>query len=1464
MTQIRMEDVWPLSPLQEGLLFHAEYDERAADVYVVQGVVNLAGALDRELLRACWEVLLARHASLRAGFQRRNSGEAVQVVARGVGLPWRAADLTGLPADEAAGQAHQLAEEERLRRFDLTMPPLMRLVIVRLAADRHQLIITAHHLVLDGWSLPVLFEELSLLYAAGGDQVVLPPVSPYREYLAWLSRQDREAARQAWRTALAGVSRPTLVASPEPAADVPAPRHLLRAAGRTVADGLRTLARAQGVTLNTVVQAAWAMVVGQLTARDDVVFGTTVAGRPMELPGVERMVGLFVNTVPVHVWLDPQRTVAALLTDLQRRQSALLDRHHLGLSEIRRVAGPGASFDTLLVYQNFPRDAGTSLRLGDIEVGGTASEDASHYPLTIVVTPADELDLRLDFRPDVVDDAGAERLLDRFVSVLAQMVADPGMRVGAVHLTTAAERDRVLLQWNDSARPVVAGSLPELFAAQVAVSPDAPAVEFEGASWSYRELDERSDAVASQLIRRGVRVEDRVAVLLPRSLELVAVLLGVVKAGAAFVPVDPSYPVERVSFILADAAPSVVWDSASLPETGDSQPVQVGLSNAAYVIYTSGSTGVPKGVVVSHAGLASLAGAQIDRFGVGRGSRVLQAAALGFDALVSELCMALLSGATLVLAGADRMPPAGRLEDVLAGSKITHVTVPPSLLATVESLPESLGTVVVAGEACPPSLVERWSAGRRLFNAYGPTESTVCVSMSGPLSSGSVVPIGVPVWNSRVFVLDSFLRPVAPGVTGELYVAGSGLARGYAGRLGLTASRFVACPFGTGERMYRTGDLARWTASGELVFAGRGDEQVKIRGFRIELGEIEAVLAGHESVAAVAVAVRQGRLVAFVVGAVAGEELKGFAAGRLPEFMVPSMVMAVEGLPVSVNGKLDRSALPVVDLGLLVGGRAPVTVVEELLCGLFAEVLGVERVGADDSFFTLGGDSIMSMLLVSRARKADLLITSRQVFEEKTPAGLARVATRTGLEAATADDTPVGDVPLTPLMRSLAERAGPAALAGTFSQSMVLTAPAALDPGRLTDAVQTLLDHHDVLRARLDPAGNRLVIPARGAVAATTLVHRATGRTVREVLREATARLDPVAGVMLQAVWMPDAGLVALVAHHLVVDGVSWRILVPDLAAAYLGHALEPVPVSFRRWAGDLAAEQRLDELPLWSRLLAGPQAILGERPLDPARDTVAAGVRRAEATLPVPVTTALLTTVPAAAGVTVDTVLLAGMMAAADEWRRVRGLRTPGGLLVDVESHGREGDLGRTVGWFTAEHPARLDPGGRGGTDLLARIAGQLRRIPGDGLGYGLLRYLDPVAGKALAALPSAQIGFNYLGRFAAAQKASGPWQPAGENALSGAPDPRMAAVHSLDAGCVVRDLPGGPALTVSMTGPAGLWSESDLRDLAGRWAAILRGLTETEAVAVPRQRPAPDDLSDDELEELAEIAEGLGRGRR
>ncbi|MFG2001070.1 condensation domain-containing protein [Spirillospora sp. NPDC048911] len=771
----------------------------------------------------------------------------------------------------------------------------------------------------------------------------------------------------------------------------------------------------------------------------------------------------------------------------------------------------------------------------------------------------------------------------------------------------------------------------------------------------------------------------------------------------------------------------------------------------------------------------------------------------------------------------------------------------------------SLRYVVFGGEALELGRLEDWYSRHAddaptLVNMYGITETTVHVSYVAldrayaATAPGSIIGVGIP--DLRVYVLDDRLQPVPPGVVGELYVAGAGLARGYLDRHALTAERFVADPYGKpGTRMYRTGDLGRWRRDGNLEYLGRSDQQVQLRGFRIELGEIESALARHESVSDVAVIVRDDRLIAYAVGTgIDPAELRRFAGRDLPDHMIPATVVRLDALPLTSNGKLDRKALPDPDFSAKVSSRAPRTADEETLANLFAEVLGLERVGIDDGFFDLGGDSIIAIQLVSRVRQSGLVISPRDVFQHQTVEELAATARPVGDEVeAEPPGTGTGPVPATPIMHWFRDLRGPV---GDYSQRMLLQVPPGLGTERLTTALQRVLDHHDVLRLRAN--GDEFEITEPGTVDATALVHRVdveglTDDALRDVLadeaRAARARLDPAAGVMAQLVWFdagPRSGRLLLTLHHLVVDGVSWRILLPDLVTAWAGQELQPVPTSFRRWAQRLVAEasepSRAAELPLWADIQSTPDPALGVRALDPATDTFGTA-RHLTVDLPADVTGPLLTDVPAAFHGRANDVLLTGLALAVAEWRR----GDDPAVLIDLEGHGREEivpgvDLSRTVGWFTSIFPVRLDAGpidwadvvegGQAVGTALKKVKEQLREIPDNGVGYGLLRHLNPATRERLAG-GAPQIAFNYLGR-SAVQEATD-WAPAAQadtDALGGGQNDALALVHAIEVNAHTRDLPGGPELSATWTWAGSLFSEEDVASLADKWFTALRGL--------------------------------------
>ncbi|WP_447040837.1 non-ribosomal peptide synthase/polyketide synthase [Streptomyces sp. DSM 118878] len=1257
-----IEDILPLSPLQEGLLFHSVYDRSGNDVYTAQSVFELAEPLETGALRAAVGGLLRRHAALRACFRERKSGDWAQLVLRDVEPVWQETDLSGLPEAERIAEADRIVAEDRIRRFDLSRPPLMRCTLLRLGGGTYRFLLTSHHLLFDGWSQPVLARELFALYESRGATDELPPVRPYRDYLSWLARQDRDEAVRAWSEALDGITDATLVA---PGADrdpvVPEEVRLELTEADTTA--LLNWARENGLTLSTVVQGAWALVLNAMTGRDDVVTGVTVNGRPPEVAGVESMVGLFINTVPLRHRIRYDESLTAMLRRLQSEQSLLLAHQHIGLAEIQRQAGVGELFDTLCVFQNYPSSgAGRRTSTGSLHVKRVDNRDATHYPLALITAPGDRLGFRLDHRPDTFDRAGAEAVLDRLAKVLDALIRDPERSVSDLDVLSGEESRRVVVEWNATGAVVPSVSLADLFVEQVGRTPDAVALVFEGVSLSYAELDARACGVAELLVARGVGVGDRVGVMVPRSVELVVALLAVHKVGGAYVPVDVDYPVERVRYVVGDAAPALLLTVSGVSVDVPGVPVVcvegVGAGSAggfvpralpggaAYVMYTSGSTGRPKGVVVPHQGIVNRLLWLQSQDPLAAGDRLLQKTPAGFDVSVPEFFWPLITGATLVVARPEGHRDPAYLADVIRQEKITSVHFVPSMLGAFLSEPAaaectSLTRVFCSGEAFPAELRDRFTGvlDARLHNLYGPTEASIEVThfeCTGGAGGGVSVPMGRPVWNTSVFVLDGGLRPVAPGVVGELYLAGVQLAHGYWGRAGLSAERFVACPFGVaGARMYRTGDLVRWTVSGDLVFVGRVDDQVKIRGQRVELGEVQAVVAAAPGVGQCVVVAREEgvgdwRLVAYVVavagGVVDGGVVREWVAGKLPEGMVPSAVVVLDGLPVTVNGKLDRGALPAPEYRVG-AGRLPRGPREEILCGLFAEVLGVPRVGVDDSFFDLGGHSLLVTRLVSRVRTVfDAELAIRQVFENTTVAQLAAVldSTAAARTRVTRPETSPDRLPL-----SLAQERlwflhrfeGPAA---TYNLPLVLDLSGHLDRAALRAALADVVARHAPLRTVFaEDSESAHQIIRDDVTPEFTAVRVDAERLDEELARAARHPFDLTTEAPCRT-WLfelPDDRYVLLfLVHHIAADGWSVRVLSDDLATAYTARCSgaapqwAELPLSYADYAvwqrevlgsGDDADSLLGGQLAFWREALAGlPEELV--LPVDRPRPAVA------------------------------------------------------------------------------------------------------------------------------------------------------------------------------------------------------------------------------------------------------------------
>ncbi|WP_156665248.1 non-ribosomal peptide synthetase, partial [Rhodococcus phenolicus] len=1256
-----LETVWPPAPLQTGLLFHAllagQAADAAADAYVVQLCFDLHGVVDPDRLRRAATVLLARHPNLRAAFTGDGTGGFVQVIPAHVELPWTVLDVSG--HDDPDGDADRILGTDRRTRFDTAAAPLLRGTVIRTGADRYRLALTNHHILLDGWSTPLLVRELLVLYATDGDAAALDRPHSYGDYLAWLADRDLEDSLDTWTRVLAGVEDATLLAPEHRTGTADAvSEDLLVDLSADLSTRLDAVAARRGVTVNTLVQTAWGLVLGALTGRTDVVFGATVSGRPPQVPGVETMVGLFINTVPVRITVHPAETIGALLERVQAEQAALFDHHHVRLSTLEQRVGAAARFDTLTVFESYPIDSAgltSDTDIAGMRVADIVGHDAAHYPLSIVAHSDATLHLKMKFLPELFDRDAVTAIARRIERVLDVLTGDPGTRVAAVDVLTAAEHAALAPVGGPAGGTTV--TLPELFAATAAAHPEAIAVTSGDRHLTYRELDDWSTRAARVLLAGGVGPETFVALGISRSLESVAAMWAITKTGAAFVPVDPNYPPDRIAFVLDDCGAAVgvttiahrdrlpaavpwlmlddpavaerIADAAHTPVTDADRPAALRPAHPAYLIYTSGSTGRPKGVVTTHRSLENFALDQRRRFGAGPGSKVMHFSSPSFDASIFEYLQAFGSGATLVV-----VPPTvyggDELARVLREQQVSHGFITPAALASLRpaDIPDFV-ELAVGGEAWQPELRDAWVPGRRLVNAYGPTETTIMAAISEPLVVDGPMTLGGPLRGVHAVILDRALRPVPAGVPGELYLAGFGVARGYHARPDLTAARFVADPYGDpGERMYRTGDIVRWTGERELEYVGRSDFQVKVRGFRIELGEIDAALTTHPDVS---FAVTLGHtapsgdtvLVAYVLPEpdrdIDPEILKNHVGQTLPAHMVPSGVVALDELPLTPVGKLDRRALPVPDLTATTGSyQPPATDLETVVAAELAGVLGTDRISVTDSFFDIGGNSLIATRAVARLGAtlgADIPV--RTLFEAPTVRALAAHLADIGAAPAAGALVPQPRperIPLSPAQQRMWFINQFDTASAAYNIPLGIRLSGHLSVAALGAALHDVLDRHESLRT-VYPAGphgpSQRILAADDVPLNLDVVTTGEDDALARIGEFAGAGFDVTVDVPLRARVFAvdrDEHIAVLVVHHIAADGASAAPLARDLITAYHARtrgeapAWAPLPVQYADyalWQNDRLGDARdhtsraAAQLEHWRRTLAGLPDVL-------------------------------------------------------------------------------------------------------------------------------------------------------------------------------------------------------------------------------------------------------------------------------
>ncbi|MCE4056445.1 non-ribosomal peptide synthetase [Pseudomonas sp. Au-Pse12] len=1494
---VAVEDRHALSYAQRRMWFLWQLDPQSG-AYNLPGAVRLTGALNRAALEQAFASLIERHETLRTVFKRHADDRLEQVPAE-IALAVEFLDLSAIDAPGREQAVAAEAQRQSLLPFDLGRGPLLRVKLLQLDAQEHVLLLTLHHIVSDGWSMNVLIDEFIRCYDAfeRGEAPQLPPLPiQYRDYALWQRRwlEAGEQARQLeyWQARL-GDEHPVLeLPTDHPRPAMPSYRGTRHefAIEPQLAEQLRGLAKQHNVTLFMLLLGAFNVLLHRYTGQGDIRVGVPIANR--NRAEVEGLIGFFVNTQVLRTELTGQTRVSELLQAV--KEAALGAQAHQDLPfeqlveafKLERSLSHTPLFQVMYNHQPQVADISRVHTASGLELGLVEWQSrTTQFDLTLdTYEKGGKLHAAFTYADDLFDPGTIARMARHWSALLQGMLADARQRIGELPMLDAHEQQTLVHDWNATQVAYPTGLCThQLIEAQARRTPEACALVFGEQRMSYAELDARANRLARLLHEQGVGPDVLVGICIERSIEMVLGLLAIHKAGGAYVPLDPEYPPERLSYMIDDSGIDLLLSQETLLGMLPTDAVRVialdqppgwldayaatplervlDPLNLAYVIYTSGSTGQPKGAGNSHAALVNRLCWMQQAYGLDASDAVLQKTPFSFDVSVWEFFWPLMTGARLVVAapGAHRDP--ARLIQTITEQQISTLHFVPSMLQAFihdsgVSACHSLKRIVCSGEALPLDAQQQVFArlpNAGLYNLYGPTEAAIDVTHWTCVDEGaSSVPIGQPIANLRTHVLDAQLLPVPAGVAGELYLGGAGLARSYHRRPALTAERFVPCPFHPGARLYRTGDRVRQRADGVIEYLGRLDHQVKLRGLRIELGEIEARLMQHSGVREAVVLVQDAKhLVAYLVLQEVGlaeawrDELKAWLAGSLPEYMVPHHLLALDRLPVTANGKLDRRALPLPEAAPQLTYVAPENAMQKALAGIWCDVLGLDRVGLDDNFFELGGDSIISIQVVSRARQAGIRLAPRDLFQYQSVRSLARVAVLD--DQPQIDQGPVtGEVPLTPVQHWFMAQEVPRR--GHWNQSLLLDPREHLQPQLLQAALLQVVNHHDGLRLRFARAqqGWQQAYAEPASHFDLWQCQVEDDQALAALCDEAQRSLDLQAGPLVRAVLLArESGRqqLLLVIHHLVVDGVSWRVLLEDLQQAYRQLAdarplqLPPKTSAYQAWARRLQAHapQREAELSYWLAQQDG----VGDLPCDnPVGELQNRHGRKIESRLPAQLTRQLLQQASSAYRTQVNDLLLTALARVLCRWTGQPS------ALIQLEGHGREDlfdelDLTRTLGWFTSLYPVRLQPAEQVGAAIKG-IKEQLRAIPGKGLGYGLLRYLgSPAQRQALASLPEPRITFNYLGQFDRQFDEQALWTPATQGSGQ-AQDPQAPLANWLTLEGQVY----GGELALQWGYSQEMFSDASVQRLADDYLAELHSLIEhccglDQAQATPSDFP-------------------------
>ncbi|HEX3154979.1 MAG TPA: amino acid adenylation domain-containing protein [Candidatus Angelobacter sp.] len=1256
-------DIYPLTPIQAGILFHCLHDGRRA-LYCGQVVLAVEGELDLAAYRKAWERTIDRHPVLRTLILSDLPDKPLQVVLESVELPFESHDWRNIAADCQTERIRDFLVQDQERGFNLAQAPLTRITVIQVAERAHRIVWTQHHIVLDGWSIPILLREVEAQYHSlvSGGSLHLSQPRPFRDFVEYVAGQDQHAAEKFWRDHLQGFDGPSSLG------ELASTRHEVPARSSTFGEvelclpleltsALIQRARWSKVTLSTLIQAAWALLLARCGGKDHVIFGVNFAGRPPEFDGVESAVGIFINTLPLQVHIREEASIEQFLRNIHAAHFSMTEYQNSSLTDIQSWIGNSHQeglFETIVVFQKHPAVA--SEKKASLKHQMVSGHDTTNYPLALLVSHHKLINLRCIFDVQGFEPSTVERILGYMGTLLEQLTDDTDRQVRNLHLLGKAERQQLLEEWNQTGREYAGSTtVHEFFERQAEKTPAAVAVGYEKEQVSYEELNRKANQIAHYLRRHEVGPEVRVGICLERGIDLIQVLLGILKAGGAYVPLDPKYPQQRLTYMVKNSGARLVitqesikkqgkldeFDSTTVVTLEDLKPVahqeseqnpssHATAQNLSYVIYTSGSTGQPKGVAIQHGSAATLLQWAREIFTAEELGGVLAATSVCFDLSVFEMFVPLAWGGKVVMTR-----NALELKEVAKNQEVTLVNTVPSVISALLStggLPISVQTVNLAGEPLPEKLVEQvyqQKQVKRVWDLYGPSEDTT-YSTYGMRCVGESANIGKPIANTQVYVLDHRMEPTPAGVRGELYIGGAGLARGYFKQPALTAEKFLPHPFSDrGERLYRTGDIVRWRMDGKLEFLGRADHQVKIRGFRIECGEIETVLNGQNAIQSSVVVVREDvpgdkQLVAYLVQKPGVDldirELRASMQQRVPAYMVPAHMMLLPKLPLTSNGKIDRTKLPAIEASGDQSTAATPTVVRELIANIWTELLGRTQIADHENFFDLGGHSIMAMQVISRVREAfaiDLPIKSlftAPALGEFSQCVESAMRLRDGQKMPALTKAQMnGSQPLSFAQRRLWFLQQVEVENSMYNLAVVLRLQGELDETALKRSLAEVQRRHQVLRT-VFPMGKEGPVQhvLEQECPIELLDFRAqpseTGKAeadaaVQETIKRSFAlQTQPGIRILLVRLWQNEYKL-AIALHHIVCDGWSIQIFLRELQLLYNAFvegkesSLPDLQIQYgdyAQWQDEwLQGEELAQQLRYWKEQLEGVPTVL-------------------------------------------------------------------------------------------------------------------------------------------------------------------------------------------------------------------------------------------------------------------------------